>query len=57
MTKQINKYIGSTGRIKAGSLSVDVTVLDVKNTYGRNRFLVEPVSGQGKQWVENIRVR
>jgi len=33
---------------------VRVRVLDHKFTYGRNRYLVEPVEGIGQTWCEGL---
>lgn len=35
-------------------LSFNVRVIDYKNSYGRDRWRVEPVAGKGSAWVENI---
>ena len=40
--------------VKLGGLVVEVTVIDVKNSYGRDRYLISPVSGTGEIWVEAI---
>ena len=34
--------------------TIIVEILDFKQSYGRNRWLVKPVSGQGEAWVENV---
>jgi len=49
--------VGETIQMRAGELWVDCTVRDVKCSWGRNRFLVEPVAGDGRQWVEMASVR
>ncbi len=46
--------IGKTAQIANGPLKVEVTVLDYKNTYGRDRWLVTPVAGSGSAWVESF---
>lgn len=33
---------------------IDVIIKDYKNSYGRDRWLVSPVSGSGEAWVEKI---
>lgn len=50
------KYIGKIAlfRVRGVGLSFQVKIKDVKNKYGNIRFLVEPVSGTGSAWVENI---
>ena len=37
-----------------GTIMVQVKIVDFKNSYGRDRWLVEPVSGTGNAWVEKI---
>lgn len=53
---EYQKYIGKTAlfRVRGVGLSFQVKIKDVKNSYGNIRFLVEPVSGTGSAWVENI---
>lgn len=49
------KTIGKEGTISVASgLTINVRVLDFKNSYGKDRWLVEPVSGTGKIWVETV---
>lgn len=50
------KNIGRTGEVVANGLIVYVTILDVKQSYGRVRYMVEPVSGRGNVWVEHITI-
>jgi len=33
---------------------LDVRLLDAKVSYGKARFLVEPLAGSGSAWVQNI---
>ena len=49
-------YIGRTGALRCESLSVNVTVVDTKRSYGRTLLLVRPIAGSGEQWVEEGRV-
>ena len=37
-----------------GDLTIDVMVRDFKQSYGKDRWLVEPVAGSGSTWVEKI---
>lgn len=48
--------IGKFARIQHQSLAFYVEVLDFKTTYGRDRWLVEPLSGTGKTWVQDLRI-
>jgi hypothetical protein len=49
-------YIGKAGVLRCEYLSIDVTIVDAKRSYGRTLLLVRPVSGSGEQWVEEGRV-
>ncbi len=49
-------YIGKTGLLRCEYLSIGVTIVDAKRSYGRTLLLVRPVSGSGEQWVEEGRV-
>ncbi len=48
------KDIGRKGTVVMGGLSVNVEVLDFKNSYGQDRWLVTPLSGNGQVWVESV---
>jgi len=49
-------YVGKTGVLRCEYLSVDVTIVDSKRSYGRTLVLVRPVSGAGEQWVDETRI-
>lgn len=42
------------GKVKFGELTFEVEIKEVKTAYGRNRYLVVPVSGTGEVWVEKV---
>jgi hypothetical protein len=46
--------IGKKATIPFGKLTINVRVKDYKYTYGRHRWLVEPISGTGEMWVESL---
>ncbi len=46
--------IGKVREIDVNGLAVDVMVNDVKQAYGRTRYLVSPVAGRGQVWVERL---
>lgn len=54
--KEKYEFIGKEARVQLGGLSVLVTILDYKNSYGHDRWLVSPVAGDGKVWVEDVAV-
>ena len=51
------KLINKKAVIKVGGLSVFVKILDFKSSYGHDRYLVTPLSGEGKVWVETITLK
>jgi hypothetical protein len=53
--KELAQLIDTQAGILLGGLVVRVFVRDIKNVYGRTRYLVEPVAGNGAIWVENIK--
>lgn len=52
--KEMAEDIGKEVNIRIGALTIAVTVQDVKNSYGKTRWLVTPISGAGQIWVETI---
>lgn len=54
MKKEIQEYVGKEAFVSFGIIRVKVIIKDVKNTYGRNRYLVSPIAGDGEIWIENI---
>ena len=45
------RAIGKTGVYEIGGLQVPVEVLEVTTSYGRPKFLIAPIGGQGSKWV------
>lgn len=35
-----------------GGIAIEVVIMDYKNSYGRDRWLVKPVAGTGEVWTE-----
>lgn len=54
MITQYTHLIGAHGSITVGELHIDVRVLDVKQSYGKTRYLVQPIAGSGQQWMEQV---
>lgn len=50
------QLLGRTGTIRQAGLTVGVTVIDVKQSYGRTRYLVSPLAGKGEIWVEQVTI-
>lgn len=51
------KTIGKKATIKTSGLKINVKILDYKNSYGRDRWLVTPQSGEGQVWVEVVALK
>jgi hypothetical protein len=45
-------YVGKTGAIDAGGLTVAVKITDARTRYGHLDLYVTPVTGYGDRWVE-----
>lgn len=44
--------VGKIGTLTVRELKVDVQVVDVRRSYGKVQYLVQPLAGWGQQWVE-----
>jgi hypothetical protein len=47
-------YLGKQATVQVGGLTVQVIIANVKQSYGRTRFLVSPVAGSGSIWIESV---
>ena len=56
MKNKIEDFVEKVVTFKSGGLFFEVKVIDVKNTYGRDRYQIEPVKGEGKIWVEKLKI-
>lgn len=54
MQEKMKQYLNQEVLYRCGALTVEVKIIDYKITYGRERFLITPIKGSGKQWVEQI---
>ena len=53
----MSKYIGEeVGFLSKNGISFKVTIKDVKQVYGKTRYLIEPVSGSGSVWCESTKL-
>jgi len=52
------KDVGKKGRIfmPRTEIQVDVEIVDYKESWGKPRWLVKPVSGAGQTWVESVEI-
>jgi hypothetical protein len=54
--QQLVSRIGSEATLSIEQMAVRVIVRDVRHAYGRTHYLVEPVAGSGRQWVDSGRL-
>jgi hypothetical protein len=54
MKELMEKYVGKKGYVYLEGLKVEVRVLDVKSSYGKQRFLIKPMAGEGQVWKEQV---
>ena len=52
--KELIKAIGKAGHVSIGGLYVAVKVVDIKQAYGRDMYLVTPVKGSGEVWITKV---
>lgn len=55
-TKQLYPLIGRSVLVRGDKFMTLCTVQDIKESYGKVRFLVKPVYGAGEGWVESSRL-
>lgn len=55
--KELLQAVGKRAEVSLGGLTVLVKILDVKQSYGRTRYLVTPVTGSGEVWVEQVSIK
>ena len=51
-TKDKVANVGQKGLLKFAGFQVEVEIKDYKNSYGKDRWLVAPVAGNGEIWTE-----
>jgi hypothetical protein len=54
---EVKIAIGQRVQVRFESILVECTVVDARQAYGKWRFVVEPVSGSGRQNVELDRIK
>ncbi len=56
MSKKVkNQFeVGSIAYLPVGELMIEVKILELKSSYGRQRFSVKPVRGKGEMVVEKL---
>jgi hypothetical protein len=56
LVRELNEFIGKNGLIELSGLIIRVNIKNVKERWGKTRYLVTPLAGSGEIWVENIRI-
>ena len=54
MKNLFEKWLNKKVTVVLHELQASVVVVDIKEVWGRVRFLVSPVSGKGESWVESF---
>lgn len=54
MKELFAKWLHKKVHVYLGGLSIAVVIMDIKQAYGKNRFLVSPAQGKGEIWVESF---
>lgn len=50
------KAINKQATLRVEGFEVEVTIYDVKQSYGNVRYYVSPVNGSGEAWVDESRI-
>jgi hypothetical protein len=45
------KNVGETISVPMAGLTVDVKVMDIKQSWGQVKYQITPVSGEGEVWI------
>lgn len=53
---QLVNVIGSQATVKIESLKIHVVILEAKSAFGSIRYLVQPIAGNGTQWIDECRL-
>ena len=54
---EMAQMIGKPGQLDVGNMTFLVTILDVRERYGRVDYLVEPQAGHGAAWKSADSIR
>jgi len=54
MKELFEKFMNKKGYAFLGGLKVEVTIINIKEAWGKQRFLITPVAGEGEVWVEAV---
>lgn len=51
------KLIDTFASLRIEDLTIDVRIMDVRESFGRTDYKIAPINGQGEQWVSADRVQ
>lgn len=54
MKELFEKYMNKKAYAFLGGLKVEVTITNIKQVWGKERFLITPISGSGAVWTECV---
>ena len=54
MKELLEKWYHKKVYVMLGGLKVSCVVMDIKERWGKTRFLISPERGTGEVWVESI---
>jgi len=55
--KKTQFAVGQIAHLPVDELRFEVKILSIKRSYGRQRYLVQPVKGSGEQMVEKLEAK
>lgn len=56
LQEKLKTYLNKKGIVRVGGLEIKVTIKDFKISYGKERFLIEPIAGNGEIWTEKVQL-
>lgn len=56
MNKKVGEEVGKNAYVIIGKVKFEVLVKDIKNSYGKTRYLIAPIAGRGEMWTEKVSI-
>lgn len=54
LAQVVEKYLNKKANLKVDGITIEVTVMDVRYSYGKIRFGVTPIAGSGIGYFEDV---
>jgi len=51
MKETMEKFLNKEATFAIDNMNVDVTITDIKQSYGECKFEIKPISGSGYRWT------